>query len=251
MNDNNILKKKKKKNNFYSYSLLKYFHFTKNEMLDIINSLCFILNTNELLISKVKGGKLKNVDYYEIQKGITTKKLCNNLGIKTDDKIDEFENKIKEYKFKTLQEAEIFIQGLTSEEVGFRNPNNVTTDGDVNDEGLILDYFKETFLVNEDNIETRRIPLRALPLDPIRHLYYNGEELKQDRDYSIDFNKKEIIFPIINTDKESSRLNLNDKIEIIYTPNIDDDSLILAWYAKRTNLLKQVKIEPYYIEYKA
>ncbi len=131
MNDNNLFNLKNKKNNFYRndkekerfklndleiwnrfYSLLKYFHFTKNEMLDIINSLCFILNTNELLISKVKGGKLKNVDYYEIQKGITTKKLCNNLGIKTDDKIDEFENKIKEYKFKTLQEAEIFIQGL-------------------------------------------------------------------------------------------------------------------------------------------
>lgn len=151
----------------------------------------------------------------------------------------------------TVQYNPIFIQGLTAEEVGFRNPNNVTTDGDVNDEGLILDYFKETFLVNEDNIETRRIPLRALPLDPIRHLYYNGEELKQDRDYSIDFNKKEIIFPVINADNESSRLNLNDKIEIIYTPNIDDDAISIAWYAKRTNLLKQVKIEPYYIEYKA
>ena len=145
----------------------------------------------------------------------------------------------------------VFIQGLTAEEVGFRNPNNVTTDGDVNDEGLILDYFKEKFTVNEDHVETRRISLRALPLDPIRHLYYNGEELKQDRDYSIDFNKKEIVFPIVNDDKESSILNVNDTVEIIYTPNIDDNGISIAWYAKRTNLLKQARIQPYYIEYKA
>ena len=151
----------------------------------------------------------------------------------------------------TVKYNPVFIQGLTSEEVGFRNPNNVTTDGDVNDEGLILDYFKETFIVTEDNVETRRLSLRALPLDPVRHLYYNGEELKQDRDYSIDFNEKEIVFPIINTDTESSRLNVNDKLEIIYTPNIDDNGIAIGWYAKRTNLLKQVKIEPYYIEYKA
>lgn len=151
----------------------------------------------------------------------------------------------------TVKYNPVFIQGLTAEEVGFRNPNKETTDGDLNDEGLILDYFKETLVVTEDNVETRRLPLRALPLDPIRHLYYNGEELKQDRDYTIDFNKKEIVFPVINTDNESSRLSINDKIEIIYTPNIDDNGISIAWYAKRTNLLKQVKIEPYYIEYKA
>ena len=131
MNDDNLFNLKNKKNIFYRndkekekfklndleiwnrfYSLLKYFHFTKNEMIDMINCLSFILNINELLILKVKGGKLNNIDYYEIQKGITTRRICTNLGIKIDDKIDEFENKIKEYKFKNLQEAEIFLQGL-------------------------------------------------------------------------------------------------------------------------------------------
>ena len=131
MNDDNLFNLKNKKNNFYRndkekekfklndleiwnrfYSLLKYFHFTKNEMIDMINCISFILNINELMITKVKGGKLKNIDYYEIQKGITTRRICTNLGIKIDDKIDEFENKIKEYKFKNLQEAEIFLQGL-------------------------------------------------------------------------------------------------------------------------------------------
>ena len=132
MSDDNLFNlKKSKKINFYRnekekekfklndleiwnrfYSLLKYFKFSKNEMLDIINSLSFILNVDELVIIKYKGGKLKNIDIYQIQIGITTKKLCKNLGIKTDDKIEEFENKLKEYKFKTLQEAELFIQGL-------------------------------------------------------------------------------------------------------------------------------------------
>ena len=130
-NDNLFNLKRSKKNNFYRndkekekfklndleiwnrfYSLLKYFCFTKKEMMDIINCLAFILNINELVITKVKGGKLKNIDYYEIQRGITTKKLCKNLGIKTDDKINELEEKIKEFKFKTLQDAEIFLQSL-------------------------------------------------------------------------------------------------------------------------------------------
>ena len=100
-------------------------------------------------------------------------------------------------------------------------------------------------------METRRLPLRTSPIDPIRHLYYNDDELKQDQDYSIDFNSKEIVFPVINTDDESSRLNVNDTVEIIYTPNIDDNGISLGWYAERTNLLKQVRILPYYIEYKA
>ena len=131
IDDNLFNIKKSKKNMFYRnekekekfklndleiwnrfYSLLKYFHFTKNEMLDIINSFSFILNINELIITKVKGGKLKNIDYYEIQRGITTKKICKNLGLVTDDKIDEFENILKDIKFKTLQEMEIFLQSL-------------------------------------------------------------------------------------------------------------------------------------------
>ena len=134
MNADNLFNLKNKKNNFYRndkekenfklndleiwnkfYSLLKYFHFTKNEMIDVINCFSFILNVNELMITKVKGGKLKNIDYYEIQKGITTKRICTNLGIKIDDKIEEFENIIKEFKFKTLQEAEIILQGLVKQ----------------------------------------------------------------------------------------------------------------------------------------
>ena len=151
----------------------------------------------------------------------------------------------------TVRYNPLFIDGLTPEEIGQRIDKNVSTDGDLNDEGLILDYFKETFIVDEDNVETRRIDLRTSPVDPIRHLYYNGTELKQDRDYTIDFNKKQIVFPVVDTDNESSILNVNDRVEIIYTPNIDDNGISIGWYAERTNILKQVRIYPYYIEYKA
>ena len=132
LNDENLFNlNKNKKNQFYVndkekekfklndfeiwnrfYSLMKYFNFTKKEMIDIVNCFAFILNTNELLIHKCKGGKLKNTDLYEIQTGITTKKLCKNMGIIHDDKIEKFEKKIRDFKFKSLHEAEIFIQGL-------------------------------------------------------------------------------------------------------------------------------------------
>ncbi|MBQ2653061.1 MAG: hypothetical protein IJF83_05855 [Methanobrevibacter sp.] len=151
----------------------------------------------------------------------------------------------------TIKYNPLFLQHITNTEIGVRNTNKATTDGDLNEEGLILDYFKETLIVSEENVETRRISLRTTPVDPIRHLYYNGKELAQDIDYTIDFNTHEIVFPIVNTNNESSILNINDTIEVIYTPDIDDNGIAIGWYATRSNLLKQVDIEPYYIEYKA
>ena len=150
----------------------------------------------------------------------------------------------------TVKYNPVFIQGLTNEEVG----EKLSVDGDNTDstvDGLILDYFQEKFIVNDEHVETRRIPLRAAPLDPIRHVYHNDVELKQDRDYSIDFTTNELVFPVINTNEEDSILNINDKLEVVYTPNLDDDGLTIAWYASRTNTLKQARIKPFYIEYKA
>ena len=82
--------------------LLKNFKFSSDEIIEIINSLAFILNINDLIIKKNQGGKLRNI-YYEFQRGITTSKLCKNLYIED---IKEFENIMG--KFKTLQEAQIF-----------------------------------------------------------------------------------------------------------------------------------------------
>ena len=131
INDNNLFNLKTKKKNFFVndkkkeklelndleifnrfYSLLKYFKFTQGEIIDIINCFAFILNLNDLMIVQKKGGNLKNINYFEIQIGVTTKKLAKNLGIMDPKNIEAFEKFINESKFKTMQEMDIFIQGL-------------------------------------------------------------------------------------------------------------------------------------------
>ena len=64
------------------------------------------------MINKTVGGQLKNINFYEIQIGITTKKLAKNLGLFDAKNIEYFEKKLSENKFKTMQEMDIFIQGL-------------------------------------------------------------------------------------------------------------------------------------------
>ena len=97
------------------YSLLKYFKFTQGEIIDIINCLAFILNLNDLMIVHKNGekrGQKKKIKYYEIQIGVTTKKLAKNLGMFDPKNIETFEKKLKDYKFQTMQEMDIFIHGL-------------------------------------------------------------------------------------------------------------------------------------------
>ena len=55
--------------------------------------------------------------------------------------------------------------------------------------------------------------------------------------------KKNIIF-------ESTVLNLNDILEIVYTPSLNDAGISIGYYAKRENIRKQCYIKPNYIEYK-
>ena len=49
----------------------------------------------------------------------------------------------------------LFLDNLTNEEIGSQN-------------GLVLDYFQEDFIITEEEIETRQLSLRAAPVDPIR-----------------------------------------------------------------------------------
>ena len=77
------------------YSLLKYFKFTQGEIIDIINCFAFMLNLNSLMINKTVGGQLKNINFYEIQIGITTKKLAKNLGLFDAKNIEYFEKKLR------------------------------------------------------------------------------------------------------------------------------------------------------------
>ena len=139
----------------------------------------------------------------------------------------------------------IFIEGLTSKEVGLRE------DGE---EGLILDYFQETFVADEDLLDTRILSLRAEPVDPIRkvtvtHADNTEKGLIENIDYTLD--GKSIIFDIGVFENDNPDINLNDIITVVYTPNLDDNSISLGYSATRTNTDNQVVIEPNYIEYKA
>ena len=46
------------------HSLMKFFQFSKEEVIDVLSLISYILNLNELIITKIKIGKLKNVDAF-------------------------------------------------------------------------------------------------------------------------------------------------------------------------------------------
>ena len=131
----------------------------------------------------------------------------------------------------------IFIQDLVNEEVGLRD------DG----EGLILDYFKESFTVTEDEVETCRLKLRVAPADPIREVTHNEKILREDIDFTCDYDSHELIFPIKG---DSSILNVNDIVNVVYTPNLEDTGIAIGYRAKRDNKDKNIIIKENYLEYK-
>ena len=138
----------------------------------------------------------------------------------------------------------VFIEGLTNEEVGLREDKT---------EGLILDYFEETFIVDSEMSESRTISLRAEPIDPIRKFILTkntGEEISLHENIDYTLSEKDIILDITNFDGESPIISENDTLKIVYTPNLDDNAIAIGYYAKRENTDKQVSIKPNYIEYK-
>ena len=135
----------------------------------------------------------------------------------------------------------IFIKGLTAAEVGDRE------DG----EGLILDYFKEEFNISDTELENRSVTLRVSPVDPIRKVLLNEKELHEDKDFTVDYSQKKIIFPVQNVDNVSTILNAGDELSVVYTPNLEECSISIGYHGKRTNKDKQMIIKPNYIEYKA
>ncbi len=146
----------------------------------------------------------------------------------------------------------VFIQDLTFEEVG----DWVDSETGLPEKGLILDYFKETITITNEHVANRTVPLRVSPLDPIKELMVitdDGEtetELFEDIDFTIDYAKKQIVFPIVNINSVSPIIQENDIVQIVYTPNLPDTSISIGYRAKRTNLNNQVRIKSNYIEYK-
>nr|WP_278835241.1 hypothetical protein [Methanobrevibacter smithii] len=115
---------------------------------------------------------------------------------------------------------------------------------------LILDYFKETIQITEDMLNNRKIPLRAPALDPLRDIFLNGEEIIEDNDFTMDYNTNELCFPVVNIDDQSTILSLNDILEVVYTPSLDDAGISIGYYATRENIRKQCYIKPNYMEFK-
>ena len=145
----------------------------------------------------------------------------------------------------------VFIGDLTQEELGV----HIDPETGLREEGLILDYFKQTFIIDEENVETRRINLRAEPVDPIREVVLNRDtdnekELQEGYDYEVDIENSALIFEVNNTDGVSSILSVGDTIEVVYTPNIQASALSVGYKAKRTSRDKNVKIGKSYWEYK-
>ena len=120
----------------------------------------------------------------------------------------------------------------------------------------MIDYFKQEFIVDENIIETRQVPLRVSPVDPLRSVILNKDtdsetELIEDDNFTVDYTRGIITFMILSDEDNSTILNLNDALEIVYTPNLEDVGISIGYTCTRgENTDKQVKILPNWIEYK-
>ncbi len=145
----------------------------------------------------------------------------------------------------------VFIQNLSSDEVGRREDYETG----LIEEGLILDYFKEQFDIVTENVEKRSVSLRCVPVDPIREVILNKDadnetELYEDVDFTVDYVNKQLVFPVVDDINQTSILKLGDKLDVVYTPNIEDTGIAIGYYVKRNNTDHQCKIKQNYIEYK-
>ena len=147
----------------------------------------------------------------------------------------------------------VFVQDLVQSEVG-RVYNNTT--GKYVNNPLVIDYFKQDFIVEDKILETRQVPLRVSPVDPLRSVILNKDtdnerELIEDTDFTVDYTKGLLIFDIVSDDDYSTILNANDTLEVVYTPNLEDVGIALGYTCTRgENTDKQVTIKQNWIEYK-
>lgn len=126
----------------------------------------------------------------------------------------------------------VFVQDLTNDDMAFR-----------------LDYSTEEFNLTSEDIQNRFLELKMAPHDPIRKVILNPEqedsqEFFEDKDYTVDYNNKKIIF------NDGVVLKETDIITVIYTPDLEDISLSIGYWFKREDTISNVYAEHSYIEYK-
>ena len=147
----------------------------------------------------------------------------------------------------------IFIQDLVQSEIG-RTYDGASSN--YTNHPLVIDYFKQEFIVSDEMLETRQVPLRVSPVDPLRSVILNKgtddeRELIEDTDFVVDYTKGMLVFNIVSNEDHSTILNLNDSLEVIYTPALEDTGIALGYTCTREgNTDKQVRILPNWIEYK-
>lgn len=136
----------------------------------------------------------------------------------------------------------IFIQNLNRKEVGLREDS----------EGFVLDYFKEEYTINDEDVTNRYIQLKFEPCDPIRELVIDDVEYLEDIHFTVDYLKNRVEFPVIDVNQSKTLLNenLGKDMHVVYTPNLDDAGLVLGYRGIRTDTSKQMRIKDNYIEYK-
>ncbi|WP_296882091.1 hypothetical protein [uncultured Methanobrevibacter sp.] len=144
----------------------------------------------------------------------------------------------------------VFVQDLLLEEVGDR----VNLETGLPEQGLIIDYFKQEYEIGLNEIRTRTLPLRVIPVEPLREVILTRNEeditLIEGRDFDVDYDNHQVIFKVTDIDGVSSILQNEDTISIVYIPNFEETGIYLVYRAKRTNSDKQVHIKDYYVEYK-
>lgn len=145
----------------------------------------------------------------------------------------------------------VFISGLTKDEVGVRKDPKTG----LREEGLILDYFKQTYIIDSSHIESKRVKLRVEPVDPIREVVLNRDtekelELYEGYDYEVNIDTQELEFKVNSADGKSTVLSIGDVLEVVYTPNLNATGVSVGYYAKRENTDKNVRIGASYWEYK-
>lgn len=92
----------------------------------------------------------------------------------------------------------------------------------------ILDAHKEQFVGDGESDEFK---LRFAPIDPVHLVQVNEEQQEEGVDYTIDYTKGAITF----TEAPAE----NSEIEVYYTPDIDDKSLMVAIRMERVNMSRQ------------
>ena len=122
-----------------------------------------------------------------------------------------------------------------------------------------LDYIKQDIKnISQQHIEQGFINLQCAPVDPIKEVILNPESddtitdetyLEEDKDYTIDYDNNRLILTKDNNGYVKN-ISIGDSLRIIYTPDLEDNSLCLGYKFSRNNSDDNIEIHPNYIEYK-